>query len=59
MTRDPAAARLPAGVEVVAGDFTGPSSLAAAVKALVEEGTPVGPTSRPVRHRCFGGTRCG
>ena len=34
LTRDPAAARLPAGVEVVAGDFTDPPSLAAALRGV-------------------------
>ncbi|ONI86858.1 hypothetical protein ALI22I_24020 [Saccharothrix sp. ALI-22-I] len=34
LTRDPAAARLPAGVEVVTGDFTDPSSLAPALRGV-------------------------
>ncbi|MEU4443769.1 NAD(P)H-binding protein [Actinosynnema sp. NPDC050801] len=34
LTRDPARARLPASVEVVAGDFTDPSSLRAALRGV-------------------------
>ncbi|MEV1115871.1 NAD(P)H-binding protein [Actinosynnema sp. NPDC049800] len=34
LTRDPAAARLPAAVEVVAGDFTDPASLSAALRGV-------------------------
>lgn len=34
LTRDPAGARLPAGVEVVAGDFTDPSSLRPALRGV-------------------------
>ncbi|GAA3464112.1 NAD(P)H-binding protein [Saccharothrix longispora] len=34
LTRDPAAARLPAGVEVVAGDFTDPPSLLPALRGV-------------------------
>ncbi len=34
LTRDPAAARLPAAVEVVRGDFTDPSSLSAALRGV-------------------------